>query len=132
MGNSKLFWKSVLYGAIAGGAFSLLNRETRNSVLNDCRKTAKNISYILKHPDEVADQIKQVSNKVRGAVEEISGDVAYITEKVSELSEVTPQVADIVKETKDAFRKNEPANDAAEKREKPPESGDNLREDKLA
>ncbi|MDE3837971.1 hypothetical protein C0966_00935 [Bacillus methanolicus] len=106
MGNSKFFWKSVLFGAIAGGALSLLNRETRHAVMNDCKKTAKNISYIVKHPDEVVDQLKQVSSKVRATVKEVSEDVSYITEKVAELREVTPQVAEMVKDTKEAFNKN--------------------------
>lgn len=70
------------------------------------QKTAKNISYIVKHPDEVVDQLRQVSNKVRATVEEVSEDVSYITEKVAELREVTPQVAGMVKDTKETFNKN--------------------------
>jgi methyl-accepting chemotaxis protein len=106
MGHSKFFWKSVIYGAIAGGALSLLKKETRHAIMNDCKKTAKNISYIVKHPDEVADQLKQVTSKVRASVEEISEDVSYITEKVAELREATPQVTEMVKNTKEAFKKN--------------------------
>lgn len=105
MGNSNKFWKGVLLGALAGGALSLLDRATRQSVAEDCRKVTGTVSHYAKNPNELVDQVKDTTVKLRTAFEQVSEDVAFITEKVEELKESTPQVTGMVKDTKAAFKK---------------------------
>lgn len=105
MGSTNKFWKGILFGALAGGAISLLDRETRKSVMENCKKTAGNITYYVKHPNEVGEQLKEKTEKLRMTVEQVSEDVSFIAEKVEELREIIPSVAGIVKDTKEAFVK---------------------------
>ena len=102
MSKSK-FWKGVLFGAIAGGAISLLDRDTRKSVIEGCQKTTGKITYYAKHPQEAANQLKESTRKIRNTIEEVGEEVAFIAERIDELKEMTPQVTDFVKETKDTF-----------------------------
>ncbi|MBG9449558.1 hypothetical protein ABE67_09590 [Cytobacillus firmus] len=102
MGKS-LFWKGVLYGALAGGALSLLDKSTRETVFDNCRKTSSNVGYYLKHPSEAVNQVKDVSNKVKTAIDQVSEDVAFITGTVEEIREMAPEVTQIVQNTKQAF-----------------------------
>lgn len=104
MSGTSKFWKGVLWGAIAGGAVSLLDRDTRKAVVASCKKTSNDISYFAKHPNEVVEGVKEATNKIRTTVEQVSGDLNFIANKVEELREVTPQVAGIVKETKEVFQ----------------------------
>ncbi|MFE8697327.1 YtxH domain-containing protein [Cytobacillus sp. FJAT-53684] len=106
MGKS-LFWKSVCIGAIAGGAISLFDKNTRQSVLTNCKKTTSGISYYVKHPNEAVSQVREVTNKIKTTVEQVSSEVSFIAEKVGELQEGTPEVVGLVKDTKDAFSEEE-------------------------
>ena len=62
MSKSK-FWKGVLFGAIAGGALSLLDRDTRKTVVAGCQKTTDKITYYVKHPQEAVDSLKESTMK---------------------------------------------------------------------
>ncbi|WP_077210882.1 YtxH domain-containing protein [Bacillus dakarensis] len=110
MGSQNKFFKGILMGAIAGGAISLLDRETRKSVVESCKKGTKEVSYYLSHPTEMAEQIRDKTSKLRTTVAQVSEDVTYIAEKVEELREVTPSVAGLVKDTREAFDQEEKEN----------------------
>lgn len=103
MGSTDKFWKGILLGAIAGGAISLLDRETRNSVVESCKSGAKNVTHFVTHPSEVAEKLKNTTTQLRTTVEKVSEDVSFIAEKVEEIREVTPTVVGIVQDTKEAF-----------------------------
>lgn len=103
MGSTKKFWQGMLIGAIAGGAVSLFHRETRQAVMENCKKGARTVSYYAKHPGELSDQILETAQSLRHTVEQVSEDVSFIAEKVEELKEVGPSVKGLVKDTKEAF-----------------------------
>jgi len=102
MGKS-LFWKGVFLGAVAGGALSLLDKSTRESVVTTCKKTTYEISFYVKNPGEAVNQVKEVTNKMKSTFEQVSEDVSFIAEKVEELKEGTPQVTKLFGDTKQAF-----------------------------
>lgn len=102
MGKS-LFWKGVFYGALAGGALSMLDKDTRKAALLTCKKTTNSAAFYLKHPQEAVNQVKEVTNKVRTTVEQVNSDVSFIVDKVEELREGTPEVFSLLKDTKEAF-----------------------------
>jgi gas vesicle protein len=106
MSNLKKFWKGMLWGALAGGAISLLDKETRAAMKENCQKCAKSASHLIKNPGEFTDQVKETANKLKTTVEEIGEDISFIASKVEELRETTPQVTRMLKETKDTFTKN--------------------------
>ncbi|MBY0122936.1 YtxH domain-containing protein [Bacillus sp. S/N-304-OC-R1] len=106
MGKS-LFLKGVFYGALAGGALSLLDKTTRESVAANCKKATKQITYYVKNPDEVISQIQDMTEKVQSTYEQVSSEVSFIMEKVDELKDSTAEVVELVEETKEAFFEKE-------------------------
>jgi gas vesicle protein len=100
---SNKFWKGMLWGALAGGAVSLFDKDTRLVMKGHCQKA----SEMIKNPGETYDQLKDAVIKIKTVVEQVNEDLSYISEKVEELRESTPQVANIIKETKEAFSKKE-------------------------
>lgn len=90
----------MLLGAIAGGAISLLDKHTRQTMKENVVTASKKVSYIVRNPGEITE-------KIRTAFEQVSEDITYITDKVEELRELTPQVKEIVKESKDSFSKSD-------------------------
>ncbi|WP_342429871.1 YtxH domain-containing protein [Neobacillus sp. FSL H8-0543] len=106
MTRKNQFWKGMLYGALAGGAISLLDKPTREAMKENIQNAYKQVSYAVKHPVEISEQVKGTAEKIRTTIEQVSEDITYITGKVDEIRELTPQVKEIVKETKDTFSKN--------------------------
>ena len=97
----------MFLGAIAGGAVSLLKRETRTAVFDGVKKTSDNLTYALKNPGEITDSIRDAAKKIQNTVEQMNDDIVYIAGKVEELRGTTPQLVGILKETKGAFAKKE-------------------------
>lgn len=103
MTKKNQFWKGMLLGAIAGGAVSLLDRETRKAMKENVHK----VSYLMRHPGEITEKVKGTAEKLRTTMEQVSEDISFIVDKVDELRELTPQVTDMLKETKDTFTKSD-------------------------
>ncbi|MEH7479921.1 YtxH domain-containing protein [Neobacillus drentensis] len=101
------FWRGVLLGALAGGAISLLDKQTREVMKENVQKTTTKVTYMMKNPGEITDKVKETAEKLKTTVKQVSEDISYITDKVEELREITPQVTDILKETKDTFTKSD-------------------------
>lgn len=98
-----LFLKGIVYGAIAGGALSLLDKQTRQAMKVNVKKAYSQVSYVVRHPGEITDNVKETADKIRNTIEQVSEDISYITGKVDELRELTPQVKERVMETKSTF-----------------------------
>jgi gas vesicle protein len=105
--GKNLFFKGMFYGAIAGGALSLLDKKTRQDMRVNAKKAYEQVSYAVRHPKEITENVKETAEKIRNTIEQVSEDISYITGKVDELRELTPQVKDIVKETKSTFSNHE-------------------------
>lgn len=105
--GKNLFFKGMLYGAIAGGTLSLLDKQTRQIMKRNVKKGYDQVSYVVTHPREITENVKDAAEKIRNTIEQVSEDISYITEKVDDLRELTPQVRGIVKETKSAFSSHE-------------------------
>lgn len=108
MGKS-LFWKGVLYGAIAGGALTMLDRQTRENAAACCKKAAGTAAHYVKNPNEVIENVQNVSDKIKSAVQQVNEDIAFITGTVEELKECAPQAAQLYQQTKQAFSFDEQA-----------------------
>jgi coenzyme F420-reducing hydrogenase alpha subunit len=105
--GKNLFLKGLFYGAIVGGALSLLDKKTRQDMKVNAKKAYEQVSYAVRHPKEITENVKETAEKIRISIEQVSEDISYITGKVDELRELTPQVKEIVKETKDTFSNHE-------------------------
>ncbi|MCM3569204.1 YtxH domain-containing protein [Neobacillus mesonae] len=100
MTKKNLFWKGMFLGALAGGAVSLFDRNTREVMKGNVQKASSKVYDTVKHP-------KETVTKIKSMIDEVSEDFAYLTDKVEEIRELTPQVTDIIKETKDTFTKDD-------------------------
>ncbi|WP_316570124.1 YtxH domain-containing protein [Neobacillus sp. YIM B06451] len=107
MAGTSKFWKAIALGALAGGAISLFNKETRKAVFEGAKKTSSNLTYAMKNPHEITNSIREAAKKIQNTVEQMNDDIAYIAGKVDELRGTTPQLVGILKETKEAFAKKE-------------------------
>lgn len=99
--KSNKLWLGILGGAAAGIAISLLDKNTRSSVMTGSKNMMTNAKSIAKNPDDIVGSLKEMSSKLRTSIEQISEDVAFISSKVDEMKEVPPQVAGVIKETKE-------------------------------
>lgn len=102
MSESK-FVKGILCGAVVGGAISLLDRKTRDSVMNRTRYVRNEIQYYSKNREELKATIEEQFTKWKSVYDQFSSDAMYLTEKVNEAKEITPQVKSLLTDTKDAF-----------------------------
>lgn len=107
MNHSNKFMKGILIGAVVGGAISLLDKNTRTSVMSNCRQRKEKILTFMKNPDIVFNQLKDKTGEIKNTVGQVTEDITFITEKVTQLTELTPQVTSIVKETKEVFESND-------------------------
>ncbi len=97
------FFKGIMYGAILGGALTLLDRKTRDGVMNKSRVIRNEISYYNQNRDELKTTIEEQVNKWKNVYEQFSSDAKYLSNKVNEVKEITPQVKTLLAETKDTF-----------------------------
>ncbi|MCA1055935.1 YtxH domain-containing protein [Rossellomorea aquimaris] len=102
MGKSK-FFKGVLYGAVAGGLLTLLDKSTRDEVGTTLKNSGDTITKYSKNPKLLADTSKDVYEKLRTTADQVSKDIQFITEKVNIIKGMTPQVKEMIEETKETF-----------------------------
>lgn len=107
MAGTGKFWKAMIWGALAGGAISLFNKETRKAVFEGAKKTSSNLTYAVKNPHEITNSIRDAAKKIQNTVEQMNDDIVYIAGKVDELRGTTPQLVGILKETKETFVKKD-------------------------
>lgn len=102
MSETKLF-KGIMYGALLGGAITMMDRKTRDSVMNKSRYIRNEIVYYSKNREELKTNIESQVTKWKAFYDQFSSDAKYISQKVNEVKEMTPQVKTLLTDTKDAF-----------------------------
>ncbi|WP_078549908.1 YtxH domain-containing protein [Litchfieldia alkalitelluris] len=95
--------EGMLLGAVVGAAISLFDRETREQVVNGTIKAGEKAAHLIKHPGQVASEMKENIHQVRTTLEQVSEDIRFITGKVSELNRTTPEMINMIKDTQDVF-----------------------------
>ena len=102
MSENKL-GKGILYGALIGGAVTMLDRKTRDAVINKSRYVRNEIQYYSKNREELKTTIESQVEKWKAFYEQFASDATYLSQKVNEVKEITPQVKTLLTDTKDAF-----------------------------
>lgn len=97
------FGSYMFFGALLGGAVSLLDRETRETVMKKSNHLFSGVRYYTENPTLLKSKMQNKAEHYQLMFEQISEDASYIKEKVDELKQLTPQVKEIVSETKDTF-----------------------------
>ncbi|RIW32303.1 YtxH domain-containing protein [Bacillus salacetis] len=101
--GTKRFIKGLVFGAIAGGFVTLLNRETREDVMASTKKSGELIGRYARNPQLLMDSSKEVYEKVRETAKQIEEDMDFINQKVAEIKELSPQVKEIIEDTKETI-----------------------------
>ena len=102
MSQNKLM-TGLLVGAAVGIIVSLLDRNTRDDVIQKSKKATNNAKYYASNRDELVQAFQQQAERAQNLYSRISEDASYVGSKVNELKEMTPQVKEMALETKDAF-----------------------------
>ncbi|MEI4770188.1 YtxH domain-containing protein [Psychrobacillus sp. FJAT-51614] len=102
MSENKLV-KGIMCGALLGGAITMLDRKTRDSVMNKSRYIRNEIVYYSKNREELKTTIESQVTKWKAFYDQFSSDAKYLSQKVNEVKEMTPQVKTLLTDTKDAF-----------------------------
>ncbi|WP_203341349.1 YtxH domain-containing protein [Planococcus beijingensis] len=102
MSQNKLM-TGLLVGAAVGIIVSLLDRNTRDDVIQKSKKATNNAKYYASNRDELVQAFQQQAERAQNLYSRISEDASYVGSKVNELKEMTPQVKEMALETKEAF-----------------------------
>lgn len=106
MGNRNKLVDGMLIGALIGGAISLLDKNTRTTVIHNGKCVGGKLKYVVQNPQEVADAVRMRIDTVKTTMDDVSRDIDYLRLKVNQLKETTPQVLEIVNETKEVISKH--------------------------
>ena len=102
MSQNKLM-TGLLVGAAVGVIVSLLDKNTRNDVVQTSKKATNNAKYYASNRDELVQAFQQQAERAQNLYSRISEDASYVGSKVNELKEMTPQVKERALDTKEAF-----------------------------
>lgn len=102
MSQNKLL-QGLFIGAALGVVVSLLDRNTREDVMNKSKNLSSNAKYYAQNREELVHNAKQQAEKMQNLYSRIAEDASYVGEKVNELKGLTPQVKEMALETKAAF-----------------------------
>lgn len=106
MGKKNRFLEGVFLGALVGGAFTLLDKETRKMVFDTSKEVIGKTSKVLRDPSMVTEKIRKSVDEFTTTYKQIKEDIAFVTEKANELKETTPQMIEIFKDTKATLTNN--------------------------
>ncbi|WP_335871028.1 YtxH domain-containing protein [Bacillus sp. 2205SS5-2] len=100
--------QGMVYGAIIGGAISMLDRNTREGVVDGTKKSGKQIKHYSKNPKQMSDYMKDLYDKFKTTADQLNEDVKFVNEKFETLrNEVTPQVKEVLEETKNNLQESQ-------------------------
>jgi gas vesicle protein len=103
MANENKLLTGMLVGALVGAAVSLLDKRTRQDVVQSGKKVSTKIKGYIDQPTTFTNDVKRKIDSVKDTVQEVSEDISFLNEKVKKLKETTPQVVNMLQETRDRF-----------------------------
>ncbi|WP_273128368.1 YtxH domain-containing protein [Metabacillus sp. HB246100] len=106
MSKENKFMRGIVIGALIGAAASLLDKQTRDDVMQCGKKATSKVKEYAKNPSDLTNDVKQTFTHMTDSVKELSDDITFVNERVKELKEATPQIVTMLQETKEHFTKN--------------------------
>jgi len=103
MANSNKLVRGMLVGALVGAVISLLDKRTRDDVIETGRNVSSKMKEYVEDPAVLTNDVKEKIDNVKDTIQEVSEDISFINGKVKELRETTPQVISLIQETKERF-----------------------------
>lgn len=90
MENNK-FLKGVLYGAMIGGAVTLLDKEVRKEVCDKGKVWFGELKETITNPSETVQQIQDQVQSFKKNIRQINEDMQFLAEKAVEMKELGGQ-----------------------------------------
>ena len=106
MSESKLL-KSMLLGALVGGAISMLDRKTREHAMETTKKVKDSIVYYAKNKEELQQLIEEKMEVVQTVYETATDNVSEMVNKFEEVKEIPSTIQNMVNDTKQALSNND-------------------------
>ena len=103
MTSSNKLVRGIFVGALVGAAISLLDKRTRDDVIETSKNVSSKIKGYVEDPTVLTNEVRGKFDTVKDTIQEVSEDITFINEKVKELKETTPQVMSLIQETKERF-----------------------------
>ncbi|MBM7553696.1 YtxH domain-containing protein [Thalassobacillus pellis] len=101
MENQK-FWRGMLFGALAGGALSLLDRGTREYVWNGTKSCGQSAKNIANNPSQAIYTLRMRYSQLTNTLSEGAKDVLEVLDKVESMLET---ISDLEKEVEKDIEK---------------------------
>lgn len=108
MSQNKLM-TGLLIGAAVGVLVSLLDRNTREDVMDKSRKASENAKYYANNKDELKSAFKEQAERAQNLYARISEDAAYVGGKVEQVKKLVPEVKEVAMEAKGAVMETKDA-----------------------
>jgi len=104
MGDENKLLKGLLIGAAVGACVALLDKKTRQELIEKGKQTTECMKHYVQNPSEVTDKIKTALHDVRETLHTVSEDITFMNEKVKEIKDLTPKVIELIDETREKIK----------------------------
>ena len=108
MAKSKLL-PSILLGALAGAAISMLDRTTREKTIETTKTVAGTVSYYAANRDELQEMIAEKVEQAQGLYNGANDGIQSLMSQVEQLKDAPSTIQSMVSDTKAAFDKEDSA-----------------------
>lgn len=92
------FLKGIIYGAIMGGAVTLLDKDVRNQVFTEGKRWTNQVKNIVTNPQEKIEQIGNKISLVQQSFHQLTEDVQFLADKALEIKELGEKTVQTLKE----------------------------------
>lgn len=108
MAKSKLL-PSILLGALAGAAISMLDRTTREKTIETTKTVAGTVSYYAANRDELQEMISEKVEQAQSFYNGASDGIQSLMGQVEQFKDMPTTIQSMVSDTKAAFDKEDSA-----------------------
>ncbi|WP_031546691.1 hypothetical protein [Salinicoccus luteus] len=91
---------AVLIGAIVGAGISLIDKNTRQSVLS----RSKDLKYYAQNPDEAKEKLSSDSGQ-SSKLQSLKDEAMFWKETIEEIRQNNPELEQSIKDAKETFQK---------------------------
>ncbi|MDN5709834.1 MAG: YtxH domain-containing protein [Planococcus sp. (in: firmicutes)] len=108
MSQNKLM-TGIVVGAAVGALVSLLDRNTREDVMDKSKRASDNAKYYANNKDELKSAFKEQAERAQNLYARISEDAAYVGGKVEQVKKLVPEVKEVAQDARGAVMETKEA-----------------------
>ncbi|QMT18356.1 YtxH domain-containing protein [Planococcus maritimus] len=108
MSQNKLM-TGIVVGAAVGALVSLLDRNTREDVMDKSKRASDSAKYYASNKDELKSAFKEQAERAQNLYARISEDAAYVGGKVEQVRKLVPEVKEVAQDARGAVMETKEA-----------------------